>query len=124
MTQLNREEWAALSRLLDEALELPPGDRAQWIAERRLENPEMAAELEALLDREAGIADDFLSTGVAPRMPATSTLVGQTLGAYVLEGPLGQGGMGSVWMARRSDGRFEGVAAIKLLSLAVAGPVG
>jgi serine/threonine protein kinase/tetratricopeptide (TPR) repeat protein len=124
MTQLNREEWAALSRLLDEALEMPAGDRAQWIAERRLENPEMAAELEALLDREAGIADDFLSTGVAPRMPATSTLAGQTLGAYVLEGPLGQGGMGSVWMARRSDGRFEGVAAIKLLSLAVAGPVG
>ncbi len=29
--------------------------------------------------------------------------------------PIGEGGMGSVWRARRNDGRFEGEAAIKLL---------
>jgi serine/threonine protein kinase len=32
--------------------------------------------------------------------------------------------MGSVWLARRNDGRFEGVAAIKFLSLALAGSAG
>lgn len=124
MTPFSQESGPSLSKLLDEALDLPVAERAAWIAARRAENPALADELAALLDREASIDDDFLSTGRASLFPSGSTLAGQTLGAYVLEGPLGQGGMGSVWMGRRTDGRFEGVAAIKLLSLAVAGPVG
>src|SRR6185437_2267583 len=44
---------------------------------------------------------------------------GLELGAYTLERLLGQGGMGSVWLARRTDGRFEGEAAVKLLNLAL-----
>jgi serine/threonine-protein kinase len=32
--------------------------------------------------------------------------------------------MGTVWLARRSDGRFEGTAAVKLLNLALFDPVG
>jgi eukaryotic-like serine/threonine-protein kinase len=32
--------------------------------------------------------------------------------------------MGTVWLARRSDGRFEGTAAVKLLNLALLDPVG
>jgi serine/threonine protein kinase/tetratricopeptide (TPR) repeat protein len=125
MARFSQAEWAALSRLLDEALELPLEERAAWIATQRDEHPLLVTELEALLARESRIEEDgFLSASQAPELPPVSTLVGQTLGAYVLERPLGEGGMGSVWLARRSDGRFEGEAAIKLLSLAVSGPAG
>jgi tetratricopeptide (TPR) repeat protein/predicted Ser/Thr protein kinase len=41
------------------------------------------------------------------------------VGNYALEQPLGRGGMSSVWLARRVDGRFEGRAAIKFLDLAL-----
>ena len=41
------------------------------------------------------------------------------VGSYELERPLGQGGMSSVWLARRVDGRFEGRAAIKFLDLSL-----
>jgi serine/threonine-protein kinase len=40
---------------------------------------------------------------------------------YTLERVLGQGGMGAVWLALRSDGRFEGKAAVKFLNLALLG---
>jgi eukaryotic-like serine/threonine-protein kinase len=43
----------------------------------------------------------------------------RVVGNYALERPLGHGGMGSVWLARRCDGRFEGRAAIKFLGLSL-----
>src|SRR5215471_4759397 len=44
-----------------------------------------------------------------------ASLAGQVLGAYTLESQIGHGGMGSVWLARRNDGRFERQVAIKVL---------
>src|SRR3569623_621479 len=123
--QFSRDEWGELRRLLDEALDSAPEERAAWLDERRVARPRIIAELEALLSREDAMdAERFLDVSQAPERPAPSTLAGQGLGAYVLERPIGEGGMGSVWLARRSDGRFEGEAAIKFLSLAVAGPSG
>ena len=125
MRQFNQAEWAELSRLLDEALELPAAQRREWIATQRVQHPELASELEALLAREGAIeSDGFLAEGRAPESPATFSIAGQVLGAYVLERIIGEGGMGSVWLAHRSDGRFEGDAAIKFLSLAVSGSAG
>jgi serine/threonine-protein kinase len=45
---------------------------------------------------------------------------GARFGAYQLERPLGAGGMGEVWLARRIDGRFEGRMALKVLHAHVA----
>ena len=53
-----------------------------------------------------------------------ASLAGQTVGAYTLERPLGMGGMGMVWLARRSDGRFEGNVAVKFVNLALLDPAG
>lgn len=46
-------------------------------------------------------------------------LDGLEIGAYTLERPIGHGGMGSVWLAHRTDGRFEGRVAVKLMNLAL-----
>jgi serine/threonine-protein kinase len=54
-------------------------------------------------------------------VPNTAGLAGQTLGPYTLISQIGQGGMGSVWLARRSDGRFERQAAVKFVNIALAG---
>ncbi len=40
---------------------------------------------------------------------------GDVLGAWTLQGPLGQGGMGRVFLAERSDGHYTQRAALKLL---------
>jgi eukaryotic-like serine/threonine-protein kinase len=43
------------------------------------------------------------------------TLVGRSVGPYVIEAEIGRGGMGSVWRARRVDDRFETTVAVKFL---------
>src|SRR5262249_36459177 len=51
-------------------------------------------------------------------VPAERELAGRRIGAYTLLSHIGTGGMGTVWLAERSDGRFERKAAVKFLSLA------
>ena len=109
--------WARLSPLLDEALDLPPPERATWLFKLKSRAPEDAAALQRLLERhEAAGRDDFLA-GSARAGPAASaaTAPGQRMGPWTIEAPLGEGGMASVWLARRSDGRHDGQAAIKLM---------
>ena len=57
-------------------------------------------------------------------MPELASPAGQRLGPYVLEAQVGQGGGGSVWRARREDGRYDAAVAIKLLHLALLGRAG
>src|SRR4029453_101411 len=49
---------------------------------------------------------------------------GQTRGAYTLVSPIGSGGMGTVWLAERTDGRFERRVAVKFPFLAWTGREG
>jgi serine/threonine protein kinase len=48
----------------------------------------------------------------------------RVVGPYTLISPVGQGGMGNVWLAERSDGRFQRCVAVKFLNFAVAGQNG
>jgi serine/threonine-protein kinase len=113
--------WRTLSPFLDQALELTEESRAAWLNALRLEQPTLAAEVEALLVQLRALDEaDFLK-GDPSTLIRGSSPDGQTLGPYTLESAIGHGGMGSVWLARRSDGRFEGNVAIKLLSTALVG---
>ena len=111
--------WAEIAPLLDEALDLSPQDLVPWLAELEATRPDAARELRRLLDQKAQLdAQGFLES--RPLAPPIS-LIGQRVGAYMLESLLGEGGMGTVWLARRSDGRFEARVAIKLLNTALVG---
>jgi len=115
------EQWRALSPYLDKALEIPTEERAAWLELLREENPSLATDLQTLLKEHDALGEEeFLKTGAAAR-PSPAPLAGQTVGAYTLESPIGQGGMGTVWLARRSDGRFEGRAAVKFLNVGFLG---
>ncbi len=121
MATLSPERWREISPYLDHALSLSEEDREQWLETLRVEKPESAALLQQLLESHRAVAEDhFLEQ---PLLPAEPSATGQSLGPYTLISPLGQGGMGTVWLAERSDGRFERRVAIKFLrfSLASAG---
>ncbi len=119
MAAMDRERWKELEPLLDHALDLPDAERERWLSELSTSSPAIAFELTSLLSgEEEADRSGFLSE------PVAVSLAGLELGAYTLDEPIGQGGMGSVWLARRTDGRFEGRAAVKLLNLARLSPSG
>ena len=112
--------WQTLSPYLDEVLDLPPDARAAWLDSLRAKDPEIAAGVERLLAEHRAVeAERFLAEGVGP-LPGGPAAAGQVVGAYTLVSPIGQGGMGTVWLARRSDGRYERSVAVKFLSVALA----
>jgi serine/threonine-protein kinase len=116
----DQKRWHEISRYLDEALELDEQARSAWLTELELRAPQVVTTLRSLLaDR------DQLDAGPLPAYERLgllrSGLTGQRLGAYTLDHVLGHGGMGTVWLAHRSDGRYEGRAAIKLLNASLLG---
>jgi serine/threonine-protein kinase len=124
MSTLQPDQWEEVSPYLDQALTLSESERAAWLASLRVQNRELADRIEALLAEHQALAGEgFLDR--APLPPAAEPkLAGQTIGAYTLISPVGFGGMGTVWLADRSDGRFQRRAAVKFLNLAVAGRSG
>ena len=120
---MNAARWRALSSHLDLALDLPPADRDGWVAALEPQEPTLSRELRALLaEHEAISGDAFLQESVSSRPDVSSA--GRRIGAYTLVSPIGHGGMGTVWLATRSDGRFDGNVAIKLLNLGLLGRAG
>jgi serine/threonine-protein kinase len=114
MRSVDKERWLRLSPLLDEILDSDEAARGRRLAALRDADTALADDLEAMLGRIADMdRDAFLER---PALLRETSMAGQTVGAYTVERELGQGGMGSVWLARRTDGRFEGFVAIKFLN--------
>ena len=122
MSPLSPDRWRALSPYLDQALAMTDDTLGAWLSSLDEQDPALAAQLAALLDEHRVLRKEgFLEKGRFAS-PSTTGLAGQTLGPYTLISPIGQGGMGNIWLARRSDGRFERQAAVKFVNIALVGP--
>ncbi|MBS0388112.1 MAG: serine/threonine protein kinase [Proteobacteria bacterium] len=114
------EDWRRINALLAEALELAPERRAAWLEALAGADHRYRDRLAALLGRGQSEDDDFL------RRPLTSSPLaaveaeldaeqaGRTIGPYTLLREIGAGGMGSVWLAQRTDGAILRPVALKL----------
>ena len=117
---VQRANWQEVKVLLMDALALDPTSRREFLNHSSITDADRS-EIESLLAMEEatdGILDasalelskDFLSNEFGD-----STIVGQMIGPYELVSELGLGGMGAVYLARRTDGRFDQQVAIKFL---------
>jgi len=113
--------WAEIRPLLDEALDLAPRDLEPWLRQLEVTRPDSAREVRRLLELNSRLDAQGFMEGPPLLPPQVRSLSGQRIGAYTLDSMLGAGGMGTVWLAHRSDGRFEGSVAIKLLNVALIG---
>ncbi len=117
MTTLTPEQFARVKALFDRLVDLPAADRKS-VLEKLDEAPEVLAELDLLLRNT--LVDDARYGGpvLAAMMTGEPDAVGaaSVLGAWTLGAEIGEGGMGKVFAAERSDGHYQQSAAVKLLS--------
>ncbi len=114
------ERLKRVNVLLEQALALPEGERAAWLAALPPRHADLLPMLRALLARAAVETDDFLAQPLRlgidefddPDEPADRA--GDLIGPYRLLRELGAGGMASVWLAERVDGSLQRQEALKL----------
>src|SRR5690349_21419825 len=108
-----RNEWPRLLELLDEALDLPPGDVPAWLATVDA-TPELRKSLEKMLARHnAKETGDFLS--VLPTLGNSAAVdEGDVIGGWRILRRIGDGGMSTVWLAVRADDQVRREVALKL----------
>lgn len=116
--------WPAFSAALDELLDLSDSDRRRRLADLGAHSPVLAGALGRVLDSaEPKLAASWsFGSGALPAMgkarPAgdadAAGSPGDRVGPWILERELGQGGMGSVWLAVRADGAHTRKVALKL----------
>jgi len=112
-------QWRSVSHLLDEALLLPASERGRWLAELPPDQIHLRETLRHFLELHARIdGEAFLeSPAQAPLDAITAAPLlspGATVGPYRVIEEIGSGGMGSVWLAERSDGKPRRRIALKL----------
>ena len=122
---MNDDALRTADTVLDAVLDLPPAERDAYL------DTHVAPELRAYVDRLLVASEaldpllDAAPVSVVEVQTAAGdqTGLGERVGPYRIAGLLGEGGMGRVYRAERTDGAFERTVALKLVrrSLALAG---
>ena len=120
MPPLTPEEWRELGPYLDQALEMEEFRRETWLASQASENPALVTRLRQFLQKHAELEKEgFMEGNPAAQALPQHNLAGQAVGPYAVLSQIGQGGMGSVWLAERNDGRFQRKVAVKFINLSL-----
>ena len=106
------DRWQQVKEALSAALARTSDDRHAYLTSLRARDPDLAREVESLLAHDADAT--FLEQ---PAFPIAMLPPGTMFGPYLLQSPLGEGGMGTVYLAL--DRTLERPVALKFLSRAL-----
>lgn len=116
---LSSEHESRVLLLVEEAYEQPSNQRLDFLRQQLVNEPELLSRAQELL--RVGGVDSTLNTQELPAIPALFELesvrgdVRGQIGPYRVIELIGQGGMGQVYLAARSDGAFDKRVAIKIM---------
>jgi TolB-like protein/Flp pilus assembly protein TadD len=116
------ERWRQVEEIFQEALDLQPDQRNQYILEACSGDDMLRRDVQLLLSQHDS-AGELLEVpvygntdlGMLHFSEEIDPMIGRRLGAYRIEREIGRGGMGAVYEAVRVDNEFNKRAAIKLV---------
>ena len=116
---MSSQQWQQLRKLFDHAAMLDPSARDSFVRELTERDPDLGSQLQDLLLHDSPNNDKF-SGAVQSLVTELShedsvEQIGRQFGPYRILRQVGEGGMGAVYLAERSDGEFEQQVAIKLI---------
>ncbi len=109
---MDGERWNAIKEVFERSLSVPPRERQAFVERVAGADDELRDEVLALLQRDRSEDRSLEPQRVSP--PSSSDYPRLT-GPYRIEGVLGRGGMGTVYLAVQADDESEGLVAIKVL---------
>ena len=122
MGQMNQttETFLRIAAIFQEALEVSEESRPELIAAQCDGNRQIADEVYSLLEACKAEESEAASHRTGQEAGREFKAESRRIGPYQLDGLLGRGGMGAVFLAHRVDGQFEQKVAIKLIDLPLA----
>jgi len=117
------ERFRQVRNVFEAALEKAPHERAAFLEEAARSDLDLHAQVKRMLDAHESTFTFLDGALAAPAELRTDPrrLEGRRLGNYEILREIGRGGMGTVYLARRSDGLFEQQVAIKVVTPESAG---
>jgi len=108
--------WKRISAAFDALVELDAETRARRLDALEAEDAALAVAVRALLAADAD-GNAVLDAGVAEVVPdlLDGAPPDRRAGPYRLLHPIGEGGMGVVWLGERTDGAYEQQVAVKII---------
>jgi tetratricopeptide (TPR) repeat protein/tRNA A-37 threonylcarbamoyl transferase component Bud32 len=109
--------WERAQEVFRQALDRPSEERAAFVEGACADDAPLRNEVESLLAHDVGEGSklDGVFQFAAAALMEEGSLIGQRVGPYRIESELGQGGMGTVYLAVRADDEFQKKVAIKVV---------
>ncbi len=112
------QAWERIEQIFHQALEQPPEARDAWLESACAGDPGLHAEVASLLESDRAAGADPVGANVRQAVldlhkeeVAKPAMEGRLVGHWRLIRELGQGGMGTVYLAARADRQYESQAA-------------
>ena len=114
------ERWARIEELFHGAAQLAAADRGPFLTAQCGGDHDLRAAVEQMVAADAD--DAWLEQGLGGALHGNDPLLGSRVGAFTIVERIADGGMGTVYRARRADADFDQEVAVKVLRLGLSTP--